>query len=70
MMLVLMLGLQPFQDARQPADPGAKRPKVYKTPAEILDSLQPPGCKIVLNHNDHRFSAAPTATKLGGQLIC
>ena len=33
-----------------------KRVKLYRSPQEILDHLQPPGCKLTLGFLDHRFS--------------
>jgi hypothetical protein len=38
-------------------EPGAKRVKRFKSPAEILEKLQPPGCKLTLGFNDHRWSS-------------
>ena len=40
-----------------PAEPAhaVKRPKVYKTPQEVFVHMLPPGARMVLNHNDHRF---------------
>ena len=46
----------PDEAASLPAGPsGVKRPKVYTTPAEDLAGMMPPGAKIVLSHNEHRF---------------
>ncbi len=40
-----------------PGTPGMTRAKKYKTPEEVLDMLQPPGCKFTLGYRDHRFSS-------------
>ena len=53
-------------ERRVPIQPsGVKRPKVYSTPAEALAGMMPPGAKIVLNHNDHRFRTTWTGPTAG-----
>ena len=40
------------------SQPGASRAgfvKLFSSPASILDSISPPGCKYTLNHNDRRW---------------
>ena len=37
-----------------PAEP-VRRVKIYTTPQEVLCCMMPPGCRMVLNFNDHRF---------------
>ena len=32
-----------------------RKVKIYSTPQEVLMSMMPPGCRMVLNFNDHRF---------------
>ena len=39
----------------RPGAPGVARPKVYSTPQEAFEDMIPPGAKMVLNHNEHRF---------------
>ena len=52
-------------DAAEP-----RRTKKYKSPQEILDMLQPPGCKLTLGYIDHRFSSKFEADdpRLSGKL--
>ena len=52
-------------DAAEP-----RRTKKYKSPQEILDMLQPPGCKLTLGFIDHRFSSKFEADdpRLSGKL--
>ena len=38
----------------EPAEP-VRRVKIYTTPQEVLCCMMPPGCRMVLNFNDHRF---------------
>ena len=41
--------------SREPRAEPIKRPKIYKTPQEVFVQMLPPGARMVLNHNDHRF---------------
>ena len=44
-------------DKIETEEPLAKRQKKNKSPQEVLDMLQPPGCKFTLGYMDHRFSS-------------
>ena len=39
----------------KPVATGVTRPKVYSTPQEAFEDMIPPGAKIILNYNEHRF---------------
>ena len=47
----------PTSSKQVPHTKGVPRTKVYSTPVEVLSAMLPPGCRIVLNHNDLRFTS-------------
>ena len=44
---------EPSSSARGRRGPGG--PKLFSSPAELLDQLSPPGAKLTLNFNDRRW---------------
>ena len=55
----------PPSSKQVPHTKGVPRPKVYSTPVEVLSAMLPPGCKILLNHNEHRFTTTWVGTTDG-----